>query len=149
MSDATTTTTRLRDELRRRGQRVTPQRLAINAVVESLGRRHVTVDEVFALASDRVPGISLPTVYATLDLLEDVGLLRRVATEGGAAVFDTRTDAHHHVACRRCGAIVDIDATVDSAELLRAAESMGFIPDDTQVVVRGVCAVCAATPRAA
>lgn len=146
MSDSTTL---LRAALHQRGQRVTPQRLAIHAVVGDLDRRHVTVDEVFALAGRRVPGISLPTVYATLELLEDIGLVRRVATEGGATVYDTRTDAHHHVACRRCGAIVDVDAPVDSAELLRAAEAMGFTPDGTQVVVRGVCAACAAAARAA
>ena len=91
-----------------------------------------------------MPGVSLPTVYATLDLLESIGLIRRVASERGAVVYDPRTDEHHHLVCRGCGAIVDVDAPIEADALLSAARSAGFVPDHAQVVVRGLCADCAA-----
>jgi Fur family transcriptional regulator, stress-responsive regulator len=128
--------------LRERGQRVTPQRLMVARVLSDLDR-HVTADVVFDEVSRRMPGVSLPTVYATLELLEGIGLIHRVASERGAVIYDPRTDAHHHLVCRRCGAIVDVDAPVETGELLSAARSAGFAPDHAQVVVRGLCADCA------
>ncbi len=106
--------------------------------------RHVTAEVVFDEVSRRMPGVSLPTVYATLDLLEGIGLVHRVASERGAVVYDPRTDAHHHLVCRRCGAIADVDGPVDAGALLAAAQSAGFAADHAQVVVRGLCATCAA-----
>lgn len=134
--------------LRERGQRATPQRLAIARVLTDLDR-HVTAERVHAEVSTRMPGVSLPTVYATLDLLEELGLARRVATEGGAVVYDPRTDEHHHLVCRSCGAIADVDAPVDTAGVLAAALDAGFRPDASQVVLRGLCATCAAEPVSA
>jgi Fe2+ or Zn2+ uptake regulation protein len=129
--------------LRERGQRVTPQRLAIARTVRELST-HTTAETVFARVSEQMPGVSLPTVYATLDLLEELGLLRRVPTEAGTAVFDPRTEDHHHLVCRRCGAIKDVDAPVERTELLAAANALGFAADDAQVVVRGLCSSCQA-----
>jgi Fe2+ or Zn2+ uptake regulation protein len=129
--------------LRQRGQRVTPQRLAIARVLAELDR-HVTAERVHGELSARMPGVSLPTVYATLDLLEELGMVRRVASEAGAVVYDPRTDEHHHLVCRRCGAIADVDVPVDIAGVLAAARELGFAPDASQVVVRGLCADCAA-----
>jgi Fur family ferric uptake transcriptional regulator/Fur family peroxide stress response transcriptional regulator len=127
--------------LRERGQRVTPQRLAIARTVRELDR-HTTAEIVFGHVSEQMPGVSLPTVYATLDLLEELGLVRRVPTEAGTAVYDPRTEDHHHLVCRQCGDIMDVDAPVDRGELLDAARERGFAADDAQVVVRGVCANC-------
>jgi Fe2+ or Zn2+ uptake regulation protein len=129
--------------LRERGQRVTPQRLMVARVLSDLDR-HVTAEVVFDELGERMPGVSLPTVYATLDLLESIGLIRRVASERGAVVYDPRTDEHHHLVCRGCGAIVDVDAPIEADALLSAARSAGFAPDHAQVVVRGLCADCAA-----
>jgi len=129
--------------LRERGQRVTPQRLMVARVLSDLDR-HVTAEVVFDELGRRMPGVSLPTIYATLDLLESIGLIRRVASERGAVVYDPRTDEHHHLVCRGCGAIVDVDAPVEADALLSAARSAGFAPDHAQVVVRGLCADCAA-----
>jgi Fe2+ or Zn2+ uptake regulation protein len=134
--------TSLAAALRERGQRVTPQRLMIARVVSDLDR-HVTAETVFDEVGRRLPGVSLPTVYATLDLLESIGLVHRVATERGAVIYDPRTDAHHHLACRRCGKIVDVEAPVEAGALLSAARASGFAPDQAQVVVRGLCADCA------
>ena len=133
--------------LRERGQRTTPQRLAIARVLTDLDR-HVTAERVHSEVSSRMPGVSLPTVYATLDLLEELGLARRVATEGGAVVYDPRTDDHHHLVCRRCGAIADVDAPVDTGGVLAAARSACLVPNASQVVLRGLCAACA-QPEAA
>jgi Fe2+ or Zn2+ uptake regulation protein len=127
--------------LRERGQRVTPQRLAIARTVRELDR-HTTAETVFARVSEQMPGVSLPTVYATLELLEELRLVRRVPTEAGTAVYDPRTEDHHHLVCRECGEIMDVDAPVDRVELLAAAQTLGFAADDAQVVVRGVCARC-------
>ena len=129
--------------LRARGQRVTPQRLMIARVLTD-HEGHATAEAVFRDVERRMPGVSLPTVYATLELLESLGLVRRVATERGAVVYDPRTDEHHHLVCRRCGAIVDVEAPVALPELLAAARATGFVPDRTDVVIRGLCADCAA-----
>jgi Fe2+ or Zn2+ uptake regulation protein len=134
--------TTLAGALRERGQRVTPQRLAIARVVAELDR-HVTAEHVFGEVSSRLPGVSLPTVYATLELLEQLGLVRRVSV-AGSAVYDGRIEEHHHLVCRRCGAITDVEAPVDRAGLLAAAQANGFAPDYSEVVVRGLCASCAA-----
>jgi Fe2+ or Zn2+ uptake regulation protein len=133
--------TSLAAALRERGQRVTPQRLMVARVLSDLDR-HVTAEVVFDEVSRRMPGVSLPTVYATLELLEGIGLIHRVVSERGAVIYDPRTDAHHHLVCRRCGAIVDVDAPVEAGALLSAARSAGFAPDHAQVVVRGLCAGC-------
>lgn len=133
----------LHDALRARGLRVTPQRLAMAAVLRDLDH-HATVDEIHGLVSERLPGVSLPTVYATLELMEDLGLVRRIATDGSSAVFDARRDEHHHAICRRCGRVTDITAPADTGRLIEAARVSGFAPDDAQVVVRGVCAACTA-----
>ena len=121
---------------------MTPQRLAIARALSDMNR-HVTAEQIFGEVSARMPGVSLPTVYATLDLLEEFGLARRVPSEGGAVVYDPRADDHHHLVCRRCGAIADLDAPVD-APLVAAARDAGFSPDASHVVVRGLCADCAA-----
>lgn len=127
--------------LRARGQRVTPQRLMIATAVREMDH-HATAEQVFTEVASRMPGVSLPTVYATLDLLEELGLVRRVATERGTTVYDPRTDQHHHLVCRRCGAIADVDGAVDHAALMSAARGTGFAPDEAQVVIRGLCAPC-------
>jgi Fe2+ or Zn2+ uptake regulation protein len=128
--------------LRERGQRSTPQRLAIARVLTDLDR-HVTAEVVHGEVSARMPGVSLPTVYATLELLEELSLVRRVATEGGAVVYDPRVDEHHHLVCRSCGKIADIDVPVDIAELRAAAKASGFAPEAAQVIIQGLCADCA------
>lgn len=128
--------------LRERGQRVTPQRLGIARVVREFNG-HATAEVVHARVAERLPGVSLPTVYATLELLDELGEVRRLATEGGAVVYDARTDDHAHVVCRRCGSIADVEALVDRTAVLDAAREAGFAPDDAQVVVRGLCTTCA------
>jgi Fe2+ or Zn2+ uptake regulation protein len=134
----------LSDALRARGGRVTPQRLAIAKVVRETGG-HVTAETVFGQVSERLPGVSLPTVYATLELLEDLGQVRRVPAPSGAVLFDSRTEPHDHFVCRRCGTVTDLDCATDHARVLETAAGLGLCPDDAQVVVSGLCASCAAS----
>jgi Fur family ferric uptake transcriptional regulator/Fur family peroxide stress response transcriptional regulator len=134
--------------LRDRGQRATPQRLMIAATVSTLPG-HATAEQIHGAVAERMPGVSLPTVYATLELLEELGLVRRLASTTGSAVYDPRTDAHHHLVCRRCGRIADVDGPLDDGAVMRAARRAGFAPDDAQLVVRGLCAACRAAAAAA
>ena len=122
---------------------MTPQRLAIARIVRET-QGHVTAEHVFGEVSERLPGVSLPTVYATLELLEELGQVRRVPAGSGAVLFDSRTDEHDHVICRRCGSVTDLDSGADRSAVLDAAATLGFRADEAQVVVTGVCAACLA-----
>jgi Fe2+ or Zn2+ uptake regulation protein len=87
--------------------------------------------------------MSLPTVYATLDLLADLGLARRVSV-GGPVLYDPRTEDHVHLRCRACGKVEDLELDVDTTRALRAARAAGFEADTAELVVEGRCAACAA-----
>jgi Fe2+ or Zn2+ uptake regulation protein len=127
--------------LRERGYRVTPQRLAVHASLVELGR-HVTAERLLEEVSVRVPGVSLPTVYSALEALEDAGLVRRVAAGRGPALYDAGAPEHHHLVCRRCGAVEDLEGDAELGDLLEAAGQRGFSPDRAEVVVHGLCASC-------
>jgi Fe2+ or Zn2+ uptake regulation protein len=133
---------RLVAALRARGQRVTSQRLVIHRLLREIDR-HVAAEEILRRADERLPGVSLPTVYATLDLLADLGLARRVSV-GGPVLYDPRTEDHAHLRCRTCGAVADLELELDPAPALAAARAAGFVPEAAQVVVEGVCARCVA-----
>ena len=128
--------------LRGAGYRVTPQRLAVHRALVDLDR-HAGAEEVLEAVKDELPTVSLPTVYASLDALEDAGLIRRVTAARGPARFDPRPPDHHHLVCRRCGTVDDVDADVGLDPALRSAARRGFAPDAAQVVVHGLCARCA------
>jgi Fe2+ or Zn2+ uptake regulation protein len=132
----------LKGLLRERGMRVTPQRLLLHRALRELDR-HVTADELLDAVTDSLPNASLPTVYSTLELLEELGLVRRVPATAGAALYDPRTDDHQHLHCRRCRAVEDLDSKVDATAALRAARRRGFEPDAAELVVSGLCAACA------
>jgi Fe2+ or Zn2+ uptake regulation protein len=123
----------LTEALRARGQRVTLPRLMVHRFV-SRAPQHVTADDIH----DELPSLSYGTIYSTLDLFEEMGLVRRVSTLEGTAVYDSRTDAHDHATCRVCGRMFDLSpATVPAPALPR-----GFKAERAQVEVVGVCADC-------
>jgi Fur family transcriptional regulator, peroxide stress response regulator len=126
----------LTDALRARGQRITLPRLMVHRFVTS-APRHVTADDIH----DELPSLSFGTIYSTLDLLEELGLVRRVSTLEGAAVYDSRTDAHDHAICRVCGRMFDLEPQPQAVSA--AAVPRGFHAERTQVEVIGVCADCA------
>jgi Fur family ferric uptake transcriptional regulator/Fur family peroxide stress response transcriptional regulator len=131
------------ERLRARGQRVTSQRLVINRMLRERDQ-HVTAEEVLSAVTQTLPGTSLPTVYATLELFEQLGIVRRVNSGGGAVLFDSRTVEHHHLICSSCGAVQDLDHAVALDDVLAAARDAGFSPDRAALVVDGLCADCAA-----
>jgi len=131
----------IRDTLRGNGLRATPQRLAVHRALRDLGR-HATAEEVLERVHGRVPGVSLPTVYAALELLADLGLASRVQA-GRAVRYDPRADPHHHLVCTGCGAVVDLDADVDLRPALERVRAAGAVATGVEVLVRGRCATCA------
>ena len=133
----------LRDAIRATGRRVTPQRLVLLQALRRLGR-HATAAEVMREAAPGLPGLSLPTVYATLDLFDELGVARRVESGVGPALYDPRTDGHGHFACRGCGRVVDLEGEADTGALSRAARASGLRVDSAQVLLTGVCDRCPA-----
>jgi Fe2+ or Zn2+ uptake regulation protein len=131
--------------LRERGLRVTSQRVVIHEALTAAGR-HLTADQVRDAVRDRLPGVSLPTVYSTLELLEELGLVRRVHTPS-ALLFDPRPDEHAHALCRRCGRVEDLDAELSPAAALRAASDAGWAPASAELLIVGLCPECAGAGR--
>jgi Fe2+ or Zn2+ uptake regulation protein len=127
--------------LRTRGLRVTAQRVVIHDALTAAGR-HLTADQVRDAVQQRLPGVSLPTVYATLELLEELDLVRRVHTPS-ALLFDPRPDEHAHALCRRCGRVEDLDVSPRPDVALRAAGAAGWSEASAETLVVGVCGSCA------
>lgn len=128
--------------LHARGHRVTPQRLVINRLLRARNA-HLTAEQLHAAVAADLPGTSLPTVYATLDLFAELGLVRRLHTGAAAALYDSRTSAHQHAVCRICGAVHDLDLPPAAV----APEVGGFTVERVEVTVEGVCAGCRAAAR--
>src|SRR3954447_24107021 len=126
--------------LRERGYRVTSQRVAIHEALHDAGR-HLTAEQVMSLVAGRLPGISLPTVYATLEVLEELELVRRVHTPA-ALLFDPRPDEHAHALCRSCGRVDDVEVSADLEPAVTAAARAGYAPDGAEVLVIGLCPAC-------
>ena len=129
------------DLLHSRGQRVTSQRLVI---LRELRRRrqHATAEEVHRAVQHELPGVSVPTIYATLDLFAELGLARRIDTPT-SALYDAGLEPHQHAVCRRCGRVQDIEGGLDAAALLGAASAAGFQPQGAELIITGLCAECA------
>jgi Fe2+ or Zn2+ uptake regulation protein len=127
--------------LRASGRRVTMPRLLVHRHLRAADR-HVTAEQLYAELAEQVPSLSAATVYDTLDLLDELGLIRRVSTPRGATTYDSRTDEHHHVICRTCGRMGDLDAEVDTAAAEKAADAAGFTPAFAQLTVSGLCSAC-------
>jgi len=140
--DATTLDTELTAVLHGRGQRVTPQRLILHRLLRA-GPQHLTAEELLGRSRAQLPNVSLPTIYATLDLFEELGVIRRVPGTGPAQVYDSRVDRHHHLRCLRCGRVSDLETDVDVDPVTGAAGARGFAVERVDVTVSGVCAACA------
>jgi Fe2+ or Zn2+ uptake regulation protein len=128
--------------LRAGGHRVTAQRLLVSRALRDRGG-HSTAEQIHRDVAGPLGTTSLPTVYAVLNLLVELGLARRVHAGDGPAFYDPRAEPHHHRVCTSCGRIEDVDADVDLAPVLHAAGAGGFTAAATDVVVSGRCAACA------
>jgi Fur family transcriptional regulator, stress-responsive regulator len=131
------------DLLRERGLQVTAQRLAVLRAVA--GQPHVTADVVADVARGEIGAISLQSVYDALGVLVAAGLIRRIQPAGSAARFEDRVgDNHHHLICRVCGRVVDVDCAVGSAPCLKAFDDRGYEIDEAEVAYWGRCPDCLA-----
>ena len=127
--------------LRERGIQVTAQRLAVVRAVA--GEPHITADAVAEAVRTEIGAISLQSVYDTLGLLVAAGLIRRIQPSGSPARFENRVgDNHHHLICRTCGRVVDVDCAVGSAPCLTAADDRGYEIDEAEVAYWGRCPDC-------
>ncbi|MCU0283909.1 MAG: transcriptional repressor [Candidatus Nanopelagicales bacterium] len=138
--------------LRERGLRVTAQRLAVLRAVQdpdATGQPgHVTADAVAEAVRAEVGAISLQAVYDALGALADAGLVRRIQPAGSPARFEARVgDNHHHVVCRGCGRIADVDCAVGAAPCLTPVDDRGFTIDEAEVLYWGHCPQCRTGPQ--
>ncbi|MGE3277940.1 MAG: Fur family transcriptional regulator [Vicinamibacterales bacterium] len=134
------------DLLRERGIQVTAQRLAVFRAVS--GQPHITADRVAELVRGEIGTISLQSVYDALGLLVAEGLIRRIQPAGSPALYEDRVgDNHHHLICRVCGRVVDVDCAAGSAPCLAASDDRGYEIDEAEVAYWGRCPECQAAAR--
>lgn len=126
------------------GLRVTAPRVAVLSEVTE--GKHVTADQVAQAVRDRVGTISTQAVYDVLGALTRAGLVRRIEPAGSPARYETRVgDNHHHVVCRSCGVITDVECVIGEAPCLSPAYAGGFIIDEAEVTFWGLCPTCQTT----
>ena len=134
-------TTDLQQLLRSHGVQVTAQRLAILRVVSA--RPHSTADAIADDVRSLLGSISRQAVYDTLGVLADKQLIRRIQPAGSAARYEDRVgDNHHHLICRGCGLMFDVDCAVGEVPCLTADDDHGFEIDEAEVVYWGRCPDC-------
>ena len=124
-----------------RDRYVTAPRLAVAAAVSA--HPHATTDEIIAAVDKAVGSVSRQAVYDTLGLLVEADLIRRIQPAGSVARYEDRVgDNHHHLVCRECAAVVDIDCAVGDTPCLVADDDHGFEIDEAEVVYWGRCPSC-------
>ena len=129
------------DLLREHGVQVTAQRLAVLRAVS--GRPHGTADDVAEDVRAGIGAISRQAVYDALGILAEKGLIRRIQPAGSSARYEDRVgDNHHHLICRACRRLVDVDCAVGDTPCLTAAAGSGYQIDEAEVVYWGTCPEC-------
>ncbi|MHC3468941.1 Fur family transcriptional regulator [Streptomyces sp. 7R007] len=127
--------------LREAALRVTRPRMAVLSAVH--GHPHADTDSIIGVVREDLGGVSHQAVYDVLRVLTAAGLLRRIEPPGSAARYEARVgDNHHHLVCRSCGAIVDVDCAVGAAPCLTVSDDQGFVIDEAEVVYWGQCPGC-------
>ncbi|HMJ74688.1 MAG TPA: Fur family transcriptional regulator [Iamia sp.] len=133
--------------LRRHGLHVTAQRLAVLRAVSD--QPHSTANDIDELVRTEIGTVSRQAVYDVLAALTDKGLLRRIQPAGSPARYEDRVgDNHHHLICRACGRMVDVDCAVGETPCLTAADGVGYEIDEAEVIYWGRCPECVATAPA-
>jgi Fe2+ or Zn2+ uptake regulation protein len=132
--------------LRTAGLRVTRPRLSVLGVLAE--HPHTDADTIVTAARAVHPSISPQAVYGVLKALVGAGLARRIEPAGAPALFELRVgDNHHHLVCRVCGLVADVDCTVGVAPCLTPSDAAGFVVDEAEVVFWGICADCRTARR--
>lgn len=131
-----------RQMLRAASLRVTRPRVAVLNAVHT--HPHADTDSILGAVRGDVPEVSHQAVYDSLHTLTSAGLVRRIQPRGSVARYESRVgDNHHHVVCRSCGRIADVDCTVGEAPCLTASDDLGFVIDEAEVIYWGLCPACA------
>ncbi len=132
--------------LRKAGLRVTASRLAVLSAVGD--GDHLTADQVASAVRARVGTISTQAAYDVLGALTRAGLTRRIEPAGSPARYETRVgDNHHHIVCRLCGAVSDVDCVVGEPPCVLPTETSGYVIDEAEVTFWGLCPTCQTTPN--
>lgn len=133
-----------RSALREKGYRLTPQRELILGAVDELG--HATPDEVLARVRETVSTVNASTVYRTLEVLEELGLVRHAHLSDRAPTYhSTRGHEHFHLVCRGCHGVTSVDVA-EAESFVELLAARGFVPDIGHLTVFGTCATCAEEP---
>ncbi len=128
--------------VRHAGLRVTGPRLAV--LNEVWTHPHADVDTITVAAREKLGSVSTQAVYDVLRALTEADLVRRIEPAGSPARYEARVgDNHHHIVCRRCGAIADVDCAVGERPCLEASDTQGFVIDEAEVTYWGLCPDCA------
>ena len=131
------------DVLRQHGLPVTAQRLAVLAAVSA--HPHATAEDVAVAARADIGAISKQAVYDALSALSAAGIIRRIEPAGSPARYEDRVgDNHHHLLCRACGRLENVDCAVDYRPCLTASDDHGFVIDEAEVIYWGICPECQA-----
>ncbi|MBL1076832.1 transcriptional repressor [Nocardia sp. 2] len=130
--------------LRGAALRVTAPRVAVLSAVHA--QPHADTDSIIRAVRSDLAAVSHQAVYDSLRTLTAAGLLRCIQPSGSVARYETRVgDNHHHVVCRECGRIADVDCAVGQAPCLTASDGQGFAIDEAEVIYWGLCPECAAS----
>lgn len=133
------------DVLRLHGVQVTAQRIAVLDAVSTAP--HATADEIAGSVRGGIGAISRQAVYDALRVLSDKGIVRRIHPAGSPARYERRVaDNHHHIICRTCGTIEDVDCATGAAPCLDPADDHGFVVDQAEVTYWGACRACRKEP---
>ena len=128
--------------LRATGLRVTRPRVAVLGAVDA--HPHSDTESIIGAVRGGLPEVSHQAVYDSLHALTAAGLVRRIQPSGSVARYESRVgDNHHHVVCRSCGAIADVDCAVGHAPCLDGADDSGFVVDEAEIIYWGLCPACA------
>ena len=134
------------EQLRAADLRVTRPRVAVLEAVHV--NPHADTETIFGAVRTGLPDVSRQAVYDVLAALTAVGLVRRIQPSGSVARYESRVgDNHHHVVCRSCGAISDVDCAVGEAPCLIASDDNGFVLDEAEVIYWGQCPDCSQQPE--
>ncbi|QLY29652.1 transcriptional repressor [Nocardia huaxiensis] len=140
------TATEFQQMLRGVSLRVTAPRVAVLNAVHA--HPHADTDSIIQAVRAELDTVSHQAVYDSLRTLTGAGLLRCIQPSGSVARYETRVgDNHHHVVCRQCGSIADVDCAVGAAPCLTASQDHGFAIDEAEVIYWGLCPDCAAPQR--
>ena len=132
--------------LRGAALRVTRPRIAVLGAVHA--HPHADTDSIIGAVRRELPEVSHQAVYDSLRTLSDSGLVRRIQPSGSVARYESRIgDNHHHVVCRSCGVIADVDCAVGETPCLTASDDSGFTIDEAEVIYWGLCPVCTTAPQ--